>query len=599
MKNLNQRKLSFRDFYEDDEKKDGKHYAKPYQVAALGIATVIGAEMYGWNLSLYAGVGTYIIAQVLMAFAYIVLLLCIAEIGSAIQFSGGGYGLARVVLGFYPGFVIGCLEFIEYVAYTSAAAVFMSSIIISVLNISTIYQHVMWFSLYGIILLLVIPYNGKFMWYAVSFLVLSVSLLIIINFFAIAKDYNFTQNAVLDDDYYQQHNVWFTNFETFLVTFPSTTWPYGGVESVALVVNEMRDPKHTFHYSAIVAVVVLFVLNMLMLFSWASQPPSVAVTAALAFPTNAGFQSVFGVSELMAPILIIPGQFAMQLGLTLPYGQLLQSLAASNLLPPILRLHDQENCHLAIVYGTVFGYCICVAGIFYINLSATLTNICIICGFFTYFSTLIGYVMLKTKYAGVERAFESPFGITGAAFAFVIFALGFISTIGYQPDRYVAAKVFAVLMATITVYYFLYARHRQVLSKEEQKSVFKLHVINFNLRMQDSIFRKKKHQIQRDEIAYVVDSFKACYQWIVDHSCLRWLIGPLSSISKIVPNGTGKDHHGGEDIVDFRATLTRSRSRSRSTTVIQVKSRIPTTIQAARQTPSTPNSAAHVKTFSS
>ena len=100
--------------------------------------------------------------------------------------------------------------------------------------------------------------------------------------------------------------------------------------------------------------------------------------------------------------------------------------------------------------------------------------------------------MLRTKYIGVDRTFHSPFGIIGAVYAFCVFFLGFISTIGYQPDRYVAAKVFSALCAAITVYYYGYARSRQKLSKDEQKSVFKLHVINFNLRMQDSVLHKKR-----------------------------------------------------------------------------------------------------------
>eukprot|EP01035_Chromulina_nebulosa_P027141 gene27141-35650_t len=57
-----------------------------FEVWSLGITTVIGGQYYGWNTNLTSGFG-------------------IAEVGSAISFPGGCYGLARVILGFYPGII--------------------------------------------------------------------------------------------------------------------------------------------------------------------------------------------------------------------------------------------------------------------------------------------------------------------------------------------------------------------------------------------------------------------------------------------------------------------------------------------------------------
>eukprot|EP01035_Chromulina_nebulosa_P017292 gene17292-22828_t len=34
---------------------------------------------------------------------------------SALPFSGGAYGLARLLIGFYPGFMVGIFEAIEYI----------------------------------------------------------------------------------------------------------------------------------------------------------------------------------------------------------------------------------------------------------------------------------------------------------------------------------------------------------------------------------------------------------------------------------------------------------------------------------------------------
>ena len=81
----------------------------------LGITIVIGGQYFSWNAGLSAGFGSYAIATGLIATAYICLCCSVSELASTMPFAGGGYGLARVTLGFYTGFLIGCCEIIEYI----------------------------------------------------------------------------------------------------------------------------------------------------------------------------------------------------------------------------------------------------------------------------------------------------------------------------------------------------------------------------------------------------------------------------------------------------------------------------------------------------
>ena len=69
--------------------------ATSFDIWALGFSVVIGGQMYGWNAALTTGFGSFGIAQFLMGTAYVCLLLCIAEIGSTIPFTGGCYGLGK------------------------------------------------------------------------------------------------------------------------------------------------------------------------------------------------------------------------------------------------------------------------------------------------------------------------------------------------------------------------------------------------------------------------------------------------------------------------------------------------------------------------
>ena len=78
-----------------------------FKIWMLGITIVIGGQYFCWNVALEAGFGSCLISIILIGLAYIVLMVGNAELTSAVPFSGGAYGLARLTLGFCPGFIVG------------------------------------------------------------------------------------------------------------------------------------------------------------------------------------------------------------------------------------------------------------------------------------------------------------------------------------------------------------------------------------------------------------------------------------------------------------------------------------------------------------
>ena len=63
-----------------------------WECMLLGITTVIGGQLYGWNAGFSSGFGSYFIGQVMVGLAYIVLLSCLAESSATLAFPGGTYG---------------------------------------------------------------------------------------------------------------------------------------------------------------------------------------------------------------------------------------------------------------------------------------------------------------------------------------------------------------------------------------------------------------------------------------------------------------------------------------------------------------------------
>lgn len=55
---------------------------------ALGITIVIGGQYFAWNEALQAGFGNILVATILVATAYVSLIMCISELSSALPFAG-------------------------------------------------------------------------------------------------------------------------------------------------------------------------------------------------------------------------------------------------------------------------------------------------------------------------------------------------------------------------------------------------------------------------------------------------------------------------------------------------------------------------------
>ena len=65
-----------------------QYKANRWDVLMLGITTVLGGEYYGWTAAFTSGFGSFSIGQLLMGLAYIAMVLCFAEVVSALPLKG-------------------------------------------------------------------------------------------------------------------------------------------------------------------------------------------------------------------------------------------------------------------------------------------------------------------------------------------------------------------------------------------------------------------------------------------------------------------------------------------------------------------------------
>jgi len=487
-----------------------KYVPKMFDVWALGVNVVLGGQFYGWNAGMAAGFGSYAIGQVLVGFAYINLAFSLAEICSTISFSGGAYGMTRVVLGFYLGFIVAIFEIMEYITYISAAALFIASLLCDELGWDVSYTPLICLVFYLVMVPLMLEGNHVF-WRLNYLVAIALVAFMLWYIFGSIQYTNFERYAELngDDNGNDERGdlrFWFSGgMVAFMQAVPLMTWGFGGIESLALVTNIVDNPRANVPYGISSAVVTLFVLMMSVMFVASALPPGLTDFANMDYYMDSGF-NLMGLSSSAAHWLILPGQFAMAGGFFIPASKLYHAISESHLLPPFLQVHHiktnqvqdgnsvssgitvretatNQHHHLAIIYVSIISYVVCLIG-YYCALSEVIGTIPILLSLFTYLSDLYAYYQLKTTFQGrdADQSFANPFGIYGAIYAALIFVLCGIATFAFQDSYLIEIIFMVVFVLLLSVYYFLYAKHTQRFSEEEQKKLLLFHVVTNNKR---------------------------------------------------------------------------------------------------------------------
>ena len=215
-----------------------------FDLWALGIGVVIGGQYFSWNAGLAAGFGSYLISTILVGTSYICLCLCNAEVTSALPFAGGAYGIARATLGLYPGFIVGCLEASEYIAYVSASCIVLSAVLCNITNTPVTFIPVYSLAFY-IIAVFIQILGGRLFWRSTSFLgVISIVILLIYNFGSLrwVHEADFSSPATTGGE---ESALFIGGFRKFVAVTPLAAWWYVGVESLNLSVAFVANVSRT------------------------------------------------------------------------------------------------------------------------------------------------------------------------------------------------------------------------------------------------------------------------------------------------------------------------------------------------------------------
>ena len=202
-------------------------------VWCLGVTIVIGGQYFSWNAGLSAGFGSYLISTVSMGIAYTCLCFCNAEITSALPFAGGAYGISRVTLGLYAGFIVGILEACEYIAYVASSALVLSELLC--LTTMTSLTMIPVYSLVFFIVAVSIQIGGgRWFWWSSSILAaMSISILLIYNLGSLKwTDITYTSSPSTTGG--ADYSYFIGGVTSFIKVTPLAAWWYVGIEALNL-----------------------------------------------------------------------------------------------------------------------------------------------------------------------------------------------------------------------------------------------------------------------------------------------------------------------------------------------------------------------------
>jgi ethanolamine permease len=445
-----------------------RRYAGVFHLWALGVGAVIAGDFFGWNFGFLAGgFGGLMAALALITVLYIGLCFSLAELSAALPHTGGAYSFARASMGPWGGYITGLAENMEYIFTPATIVVGIGGYLGAIFATPPAYEPVWWLVCYAIFALLNIW--GVEMSFRVSAITTVCALAVLGVFYGGALPLVDLHRWAFAGAPFLPRGA-----PGIFAALPFALWMYLGIEQLPLAAEETRRPERDMPRGIFWALGTLIVCSLLTpLFSGGIAPGAEKVGRSQD-PLFLGFQTIFGIglgSRLLA-LLAVTGLIASFHSIIYAYGRQIYSLSRAGYFPEWLsRTHGARRTpHRALIAGSVLGLGAAMA----IRLSgpsgrvgAILLNMAVFAAVLAYVLQMASFILLRRKAPGMARPFVSPLGISGAvaAAAVAILTLGALFA---NPEYRIGVWGAAVWFVCGIAYFAAYARHRLILSPEEE-----------------------------------------------------------------------------------------------------------------------------------
>jgi len=479
------------------ETKDINLNLTSWDIWALGLSTTFGGHFYLWSTGLTTGFGGLVVQTFLVFTGYAVLLLCMAELASALPFAGGAYGVARVTLGSFVGFLVACFDAYQSMFYAFFVVYVVSLVLELVIDTGHRYLPVWWVIIYSSYIV-IHAWGGKTCWVVLKVLTAGSMGLLLIYIFGCIKFADFDKYApmpALDNDI---ESVWFVGgAKLFFRALPFPCFFFVGNESLNLAAHDTKNPKVDIPWGYFTSFTTVAVLTFALIFVGCSVAPGTIFLPVYAVaPLTPGYMLLFDLDLHKALCLSLVPMYTAGFGFMYYSAYQIRAMGKSGLVNSWLGYdYPYVNTPVnALLASAAVGFLVgCRYEYFATSKQDDLFRINLLGAVCVYFTQFISFIAFRWYYPTITREFTSPLGIYGAVYGIVLFLMVFLALTAIEESPAILA--FVIYLAILTIYYVLVVRHRQKFSEEEKTVLFKAYLMKTNRQKQDRIRQGKRQSL--------------------------------------------------------------------------------------------------------
>jgi ethanolamine permease len=397
-----------------------KRVLKPVHLWAIAVGLVISGEYFGWNLGWgVSGTIGFLIATIVITVMYITFIFSYTELTTSIPHAGGAFAYAYRALGPLAGLVAGYATLVDFLFATPAIAFALGAYLHFLSPAIPVLYSALFFNVIFIgINILGVKESATF---SVFITILAVAELLL--FMGIVSPH-------FKMDNFLSHPMPF-GWTGIFAALPYAVWFYLAIEGVAMVAEEVMEPKRNIPkgYISGLATLVFLALGVMIftggLTDWRKL-------SSLDYPLPEAISMAIGKTSNFTKIFASLGLFGLIAsfhGTILASSRQVFAMARSGYMPRFLSKvsHRFKTPHWALIAGGIVS---CYA--LYMLDTNKIIVLSVMGAILMYMMSMISLFVLRVKEPGLERSFRSPFYPMFPAIALIISTITLFAMIYYN-----------------------------------------------------------------------------------------------------------------------------------------------------------------------
>ncbi|MDQ6478321.1 ethanolamine permease [Dyadobacter sp. LHD-138] len=325
-----------------------KKVLKPIHLWAIAVGLVISGEYFGWNYGWgVSGTIGFLIATLLVTVMYVTFIFSFTELTTSIPQAGGPFAYAHRAFGWWGGLIAGYATLVEFLIAPPAIAFALGS-----------YTHF----LYPSVTVLEIAFACYVIFIGINMLGIKESALFSLVVTLLAVGELLLYVGIISPHF---------SYETFVTdpmpfgwqgvfaALPFAIWFYLAIEGVAMVAEEVEDPKRTISKGYILGILTLVVLALAVMICTGGVAHW-KLLSTIDYPLPAALGIVLGRDNSWTQLFASLGLFGLVAsfhGTIIGYSRQIFALARSGYLPSFLGQVNSrfQTPHWALLTGGFIG----------------------------------------------------------------------------------------------------------------------------------------------------------------------------------------------------------------------------------------------------